>query len=140
MQLVFYSMQIVKNYFLLKINKLYRWLLDIIVKDYTVLNSKLKNQNAQSKRNIEIQSVLLDSSSRLSIHSIVFKSIKELVLKWVILLKSILFVRTLCFYFTYHIAIVGRCRRQVQAVYMAVIKMFQGNDIYDRSNKFDDQI
>ncbi|XP_071864878.1 ADP-ribosylation factor-like protein 13B isoform X1 [Bombus fervidus] len=59
----------------------YKWLLDIIVKNYTTLNTRLKNQNVQSERNIEVQSVVLDSPSRLSVHSNPFKPIKELVLK-----------------------------------------------------------
>ena len=71
--------------FLLNINKLYRWLLDIIVKNYTALNNKVKNQNVQGERNIEVQSIALDSPSKLSIHSNPFKPIKELVLKKVIL-------------------------------------------------------
>lgn len=60
----------------------YKWLLDIIVKNYTTLNSKLKSfQNAQHEKNIEVQSIALDSPSRLSIHSNPFKPIKELILK-----------------------------------------------------------
>ncbi|XP_017761095.1 PREDICTED: ADP-ribosylation factor-like protein 13B [Eufriesea mexicana] len=60
----------------------YRWLLDIIVKNYTALNSKLKGfQNAQSEKTVEVQSIMLDTPSKLSIHSNPFKPIKELVLK-----------------------------------------------------------
>ncbi|KAF3427470.1 hypothetical protein E2986_03225 [Frieseomelitta varia] len=59
----------------------YKWLLDIIVKNYTALNNKVKNQNVQGERNIEVQSIALDSPSKLSIHSNPFKPIKELVLK-----------------------------------------------------------
>lgn len=62
------------------------------MKNYTNLNTRLKNQNAQNEKNIEVQSVVLDSPSRLSVHSNPFKPIKELVLKRVILLKIILFV------------------------------------------------
>lgn len=58
------------------------------MKNYTTLNSKLKSfQNAQHEKNIEVQSIALDSPSRLSIHSNPFKPIKELILKRVILLK-----------------------------------------------------
>lgn len=58
------------------------------MKNYTTLNSKLKSfQNAQYEKNIEVQSIALDSPSRLSIHSNPFKPIKDLILKRVILLK-----------------------------------------------------
>ena len=55
------------------------------MKNYTALNNKVKNQNVQGERNIEVQSIALDSPSKLSIHSNPFKPIKELVLKKVIL-------------------------------------------------------
>ncbi|OAD54632.1 ADP-ribosylation factor-like protein 13B [Eufriesea mexicana] len=52
-------------------------------KDNTIaLNSKLKGfQNAQSEKTVEVQSIMLDTPSKLSIHSNPFKPIKELVLK-----------------------------------------------------------
>ncbi|CAK9820741.1 ADP-ribosylation factor-like protein 13B [Anthophora plagiata] len=60
----------------------YKWLLDIIVKNYSVLNSKLKAcQNAQNEKNTEVQSMVLDTPSRLSIRSNPFKPIKELISK-----------------------------------------------------------
>ncbi|CAL7934036.1 unnamed protein product [Xylocopa violacea] len=60
----------------------YKWLLDIIAKNYTALSSRLKGvQNAHSERNSEVQSVVLDTPSRLSIHSNPFKPIKDLISK-----------------------------------------------------------
>ncbi|XP_029035544.2 ADP-ribosylation factor-like protein 13B isoform X1 [Osmia bicornis bicornis] len=60
----------------------YRWLLDTIAKNYSVLNNRLKgSQNAQNERHIEAQTTTLDSPSKLSIHSNPFKPIKELISK-----------------------------------------------------------
>ena len=60
----------------------YKWLLDIIVKNYSVLNNRLKDsQNNQNERATEMQVSRSDTSSRLSIHSNPFKPIKEVVSK-----------------------------------------------------------
>lgn len=60
----------------------YKWLLDIIAKNYIVLNNKLKGfQNAQNERNMEVQTTTFDTPSKLSIHSNPFKPIKELIAK-----------------------------------------------------------
>lgn len=60
----------------------YKWLLDIIAKNYVVLNNKLKGvQNAQNERNMEVQTTTFDTPSKLSIHSNPFKPIKELIAK-----------------------------------------------------------
>ncbi|XP_076288220.1 ADP-ribosylation factor-like protein 13B [Lasioglossum baleicum] len=62
----------------------YKWILDIIVKNYTVLNSGLKDaQSSQIMRVIEAQDSISDTSSisRISACSNPFKPIKELVAK-----------------------------------------------------------
>ncbi|XP_033332374.1 uncharacterized protein LOC117223890 [Megalopta genalis] len=60
----------------------YKWLLDIIVKNYTVLNNRLKDaQNTHIVRVTETQDSISDTSSRISTHSNPFKPIKELVVK-----------------------------------------------------------
>ncbi|KZC09895.1 ADP-ribosylation factor-like protein 13B [Dufourea novaeangliae] len=60
----------------------YKWLLDTIVRNYNVLNNKLKDaQNNQTVRMTEIQDTVSDTSSRISIHSNPFKPIKDLVAK-----------------------------------------------------------
>lgn len=69
------------------INNFCRWLLDIIVKNYSVLNNRLKDsQNNQNEKATDIQVTTSDTSSRLSIHSNPFKPIKEVVSKKVRLL------------------------------------------------------
>lgn len=60
----------------------YKWLLDTIVRNYAILNSKIKSHtahNVRNERNAEVQSATLDSPSRLSVHSNPFKPIKELI-------------------------------------------------------------
>lgn len=85
-----------------------RWLLDIVIKNYTVLNTKLKgSQNAQIERNTEVQSVVLDTPSKLSIHSNPFKPIKELVSKMVTLLKKENIVMHIIFTYYMYILLVS---------------------------------
>ncbi|XP_043248884.1 ADP-ribosylation factor-like protein 13B [Colletes gigas] len=60
----------------------YKWLLDIVAKNYTVLNNRLKDtQIARNDKVTEVQPTTSNTSSRLSIHSNPFRPIKELVLK-----------------------------------------------------------
>ncbi|XP_011687400.1 PREDICTED: ADP-ribosylation factor-like protein 13B [Wasmannia auropunctata] len=57
----------------------YRWLLDTIVKNYAVLNSRVKQlQNYQYKSIQREQSVASNTPSKVSIHSNPFKPIKDL--------------------------------------------------------------
>ncbi|KYM76753.1 ADP-ribosylation factor-like protein 13B [Atta colombica] len=56
----------------------YKWLLDIIVKNYAVLNSRVKqSQNCQYK-NIQRTQSIASNTSKISIHSNPFKPIKDL--------------------------------------------------------------
>ncbi|KAL0111636.1 hypothetical protein PUN28_013075 [Cardiocondyla obscurior] len=56
----------------------YKWLLDIVVKNYTVLNNRVKqSQNCQQKSVQRAQSAA-SSASRVSIHSNPFKPIRDL--------------------------------------------------------------
>lgn len=58
-----------------------RWLLDIIVKNYAVLTSRVKQaQNCQHKSVQRTQSVASNASSKVSIHSNPFKPIKDLLM------------------------------------------------------------
>ncbi|XP_031834429.1 uncharacterized protein LOC116427801 isoform X2 [Nomia melanderi] len=60
----------------------YKWLLDIIVKNYTVLNNRLKDaQNIQTVKITEVQDTVSDTSSGISSHSNPFKPIQELIAK-----------------------------------------------------------
>ncbi|XP_011644714.1 ADP-ribosylation factor-like protein 13B [Pogonomyrmex barbatus] len=57
----------------------YKWLLDTIVKNYAILNSRVKQlQNSQRKSIQETQSVASNTPSRMSVHSNPFKPIKDL--------------------------------------------------------------
>ncbi|KAG5328672.1 AR13B protein, partial [Acromyrmex charruanus] len=57
----------------------YKWLLDIIMKNYAVLNSRVKqSQNCQYKSIQRAQSVASNTPSKISIHSNPFKPIKDL--------------------------------------------------------------
>ncbi|EFN89256.1 ADP-ribosylation factor-like protein 13B [Harpegnathos saltator] len=57
----------------------YKWLLDTIVKNYTVLNSRTKqSQRSQCERIKDSQSVASNTPSRISVHSNPFKPIKDL--------------------------------------------------------------
>ncbi|XP_071653295.1 ADP-ribosylation factor-like protein 13B [Temnothorax longispinosus] len=57
----------------------YKWLLDIIVKNYAVLNNRVKqSQNFQHKSVQRAQSVVSNAPSKVSIHSNPFKPIKDL--------------------------------------------------------------
>ncbi|XP_076175421.1 ADP-ribosylation factor-like protein 13B [Ptiloglossa arizonensis] len=60
----------------------YKWLLDTVVKNYSVLNNRVKDtQNVRNDKVTDVQATISDTSSRLSIHSNPFKPIKELVLE-----------------------------------------------------------
>ncbi|XP_053980603.1 ADP-ribosylation factor-like protein 13B [Hylaeus anthracinus] len=60
----------------------YKWLLDTVAKNYTVLNNRFKDtQNVRNDKVIEVRSTTPDTLSRLSIHSNPFKPIRELVMK-----------------------------------------------------------
>ncbi|XP_078033249.1 ADP-ribosylation factor-like protein 2 [Augochlora pura] len=60
----------------------YKWLLDTIVKNYTVLNNRFKDaQNTHIVRVAEAQDSISDTLSTISAHSNPFKPIKELVVK-----------------------------------------------------------
>ncbi|XP_076239465.1 uncharacterized protein LOC143182388 [Calliopsis andreniformis] len=60
----------------------YKWLLDIIIKNYSVLNNRLKDsQSIQIERIPEIQATTSSTLSRLSIHSNPFKPIKDVISK-----------------------------------------------------------
>ncbi|XP_018314464.1 ADP-ribosylation factor-like protein 13B isoform X2 [Mycetomoellerius zeteki] len=57
----------------------YKWLLDIIVKNYAVLNSRVKqSQNCQHKSIQRAQSIASNTPSKMSVHSNPFKPIKDL--------------------------------------------------------------
>ncbi|XP_066599835.1 ADP-ribosylation factor-like protein 13A isoform X2 [Prorops nasuta] len=60
----------------------YRWLLDTIIKNYTVLNARVKeSQNLNNERVVESAFNNTNTPSKLSIHSNPFKPIKELLAK-----------------------------------------------------------
>ncbi|XP_011878611.1 PREDICTED: ADP-ribosylation factor-like protein 13B [Vollenhovia emeryi] len=57
----------------------YKWLLDIVVKNYAILNSRVKqSQNCQHKSVQRTQSVASNTPSKVSVHSNPFKPIKDL--------------------------------------------------------------
>lgn len=58
----------------------YKWLLDTITKDYTVLNSRVKDSQSPKERRISRNSIPAGNSpSKVSVHSNPFKPIQELV-------------------------------------------------------------
>ncbi|EFN69539.1 ADP-ribosylation factor-like protein 13B [Camponotus floridanus] len=57
----------------------YKWLLDIIIKNYAALNNRTKqSESCQHKSLLESQSIASNTPSRISIHSNPFKPIKDL--------------------------------------------------------------